>query len=175
MLQAFKTMSQQCYCNADLRKKSSLRIVPCNITLSLLLFCGSRCRRRRRCLRSCYTRQLAATIFSATQGCIIVATLFRMVVTLFQYCIAVLRKKSSLRIVPCNITFKLPSLTTKAKAYIQKSFTSRTRYKGTPSGKWFLDPYLIIESCDMDEILCSRHSNETTSSFGSTVMFFYIQ
>ena len=44
----------------------------------------------------------------------------------------------------------------------------------------------MIESCEpvlaclpseyMDEILWSRHSNETTSSFGSTVMFFfYIQ
>ena len=111
--------------------------------------------------------------------------MFRMVVTLFQYCIAVLRKKSSLRIVPCNITFKLPSVTTKAKASTQKSFTGRTLYKGTPSGNWFLDPYLKIESYEpvltcltseyMDEILCSRHSNETTSSFGSTVMFFYIQ
>ena len=40
----------------------------------------------------------------------------------------------------------------------------------------------MIESCEpvltcltseyMDEILWSRHSNETTSSFGSTVMFF---
>ena len=117
--------------------------------------------------------------------CIIVVTLFRMVVTLFQYCIAVLRKKSSLRIVPFNITFKLPTVTTKAKASTQKSFTGRTLYKWTPSGKWFLDPYLMIESCEpvltcltseyMDKILCSRHSNETTSSFGSTVMFFYIQ
>ena len=34
----------------------------------------------------------------------IVATLFRMVTTLFQHCNAVLRLKSSLRIVPCNIT-----------------------------------------------------------------------
>ena len=129
-------------------------------------------------------RQLATTIFSAAQRCIIVASLLRIVVTLFQYCIAVLRKKSSLRIVPCNITFKLPGVTTKAKASIQKSFTSRTLYKGTPSEKWFLDPYLMIESCEpvltcltseyMDEIPWSRHSNETTSSFGSTVLFLYI-
>ena len=38
--------------------------------------------------------------FSATQRCNIVATSFRMVTTLFQYCNAVLR------IVPCNITFR---------------------------------------------------------------------
>ena len=44
--------------------------------------------------------------FSATQHCIIVETLFRMAATLFQYCNAVLRQTSSLRIVPCNITFK---------------------------------------------------------------------
>ena len=42
--------------------------------------------------------------FSATQRWNIVATLFRMVTTLFQHCNAVLRLKSSLRIVPCNIT-----------------------------------------------------------------------
>ena len=47
-------------------------------------------------------------IFSATQRCNIVATLFRMVTTLFQNCISVLREKSSLRIVPCKIALKLP-------------------------------------------------------------------
>ena len=48
----------------------------------------------------------ATTIFSATQSCNIVATLFRMVTTLLQHCNAVLRLKSSLRnrIVQCNIT-----------------------------------------------------------------------
>ena len=44
--------------------------------------------------------------FSATQRCIIAATLFRMVATLFQYCNAVLCYKSWLRIVPCYITFR---------------------------------------------------------------------
>ena len=51
----------------------------------------------------CYTRRFAMTICSATQRCNIVATLFRMVTTLFQHCNAVLYLKSSLRIVPCNI------------------------------------------------------------------------
>ena len=55
-------------------------------------------------LRWCYTRQFATTIFSPTQRCNIVATLFRMV-TLFQHCNAELRLKSSLRIFSCNITF----------------------------------------------------------------------
>ena len=41
-----------------------------------------------------------------------VATLFGMVTTLFQYCNAVLRKKSSLRIVPCNIIFSCNILAT---------------------------------------------------------------
>ena len=50
-----------------------------------------------------YTRRFATTILSATQRCNIVATLFRIVTTLFQHCNAVLRKKSSLPIVPCNI------------------------------------------------------------------------
>ena len=52
-----------------------------------------------------YTRRFATTIFSATQRCNIVATLFRMLTTLFQHCNDVLRKKSSRRIVLCNITF----------------------------------------------------------------------
>ena len=42
-------------------------------------------------LRWCYTRRFATTIFSATQRCFIVAILFRMVATLFQYCNALLR------------------------------------------------------------------------------------
>ena len=37
----------------------------------------------------------------------IVTTLFRIVTTSFQHCNAVLHKKSSLRIVPCNITLRL--------------------------------------------------------------------
>ena len=50
-----------------------------------------RSRHRRCCLRWCYTRRFATTIFSATQRCNIVATLFRMVTTLFQHGNAVLR------------------------------------------------------------------------------------
>ena len=42
------------------------------------------------CVRS-WTGRFATTTFSATQICKIVATLFRMVTTLFQYCNAVLR------------------------------------------------------------------------------------
>ena len=42
-------------------------------------------------VQSCYTRRFATTIFSATQRCIIVATLFRIAATLFHYCNALLR------------------------------------------------------------------------------------
>ena len=68
---------------------------------SLLEWCF-RSRRRRCCLRWCYTRRFAMMIFSATQRCNIVATLFRIVTTLFQHCNAVFPWKSSLQIVPCN-------------------------------------------------------------------------
>ena len=51
-------------------------------------------------------QRFAKTIFSATQGCNIVPILFRVVTTFFQHCNAVLRWKSSLWIVPCNITLK---------------------------------------------------------------------
>ena len=50
---------------------------------------------------------LHGTIFSAKQHCNIVATLIQMVATLFQHWNAVLRKKSLLRIVPCNITLRV--------------------------------------------------------------------
>ena len=56
-------------------------------------------------LRWCYTRRFATTTFSATHNCSIVATFFRMVTTLLEHCNAVMHYKSSLRIVPCNITF----------------------------------------------------------------------
>ena len=56
-------------------------------------------------LKWCYTKRFATTIFSPTQRCNIVATLFWMVTSLFQHWSAALRLKSSLRIVPCNITF----------------------------------------------------------------------
>ena len=46
---------------------------------------------------------------NTTQRCNIVATLFGMVTTLPQHCNAVLRWKSSLRIVACNMTFKRAS------------------------------------------------------------------
>ena len=51
-----------------------------------------------------YNRRFASAIFSATQRYNIVTTLLRIVTTLFQHCNDVLRWKSSLRIVPCNIT-----------------------------------------------------------------------
>ena len=54
--------------------------------------------------KGCYTHRFATTIFSATQRYNIVAALFRMATTLFQHCNNVLRWKSWLRIVPCNIT-----------------------------------------------------------------------
>ena len=58
-------------------------------------------RKNRRCesSRLCYTGRIATTIFNATHH-------FHIVATLFQHCYAVLGKKSSLRIVPCNITLK---------------------------------------------------------------------
>ena len=46
--------------------------------------------------RWCYTGRLERTIFSETQGSIIVATLFQMATTLFQPCNTLLRKKLSL-------------------------------------------------------------------------------
>ena len=58
--------------------------------------------------RWCHTKQFATKIFIATQRCNIVATLFRIVTTLFQHCNAVLRCKSSLLIVPCNIILSSP-------------------------------------------------------------------
>ena len=45
-------------------------------------------------LRWCYTRRFAKRIFSATQRCNVVATVFRIVTTMFQLCNAVLRDKS---------------------------------------------------------------------------------
>ena len=48
--------------------------------------------------------RFATTTFRATQHYSIVATLFRMVATLFQYCNGMLRWKLSLQIVSCNIT-----------------------------------------------------------------------
>ena len=50
-------------------------------------------------------RRFATTIVSATQRYNIVTMLFGIVTTLFQLCNAVLRLKSWLRIVSCNITF----------------------------------------------------------------------
>ena len=45
-------------------------------------------------LRWCYTRRFATRIFSSTQRCNVVATLFRIVTTMFQLCNPVLRYKS---------------------------------------------------------------------------------
>ena len=76
-------------------------------------------------------------IFSATQCCIIVATLFRMVATLFQYCNAVLHLKSSLQIIPCNITFNdfvfaLPLGQMNFKSYLRskKIYLCQTKRQG---------------------------------------------
>ena len=57
--------------------------------------------------RWCCTGRFATTIFSAKQHYNIVATLIQMVATLFQHWNGVLRKKSLLRIVPCNITLRV--------------------------------------------------------------------
>ena len=60
---------------------------------------------RLRALRWCYTGQFATTIFSATKRCNVGTMLQPFETILQQCCNAVLRQKSSLRIVPCNITF----------------------------------------------------------------------
>ena len=63
-----------------------------DITFSSDVAGGYHRRRRPRIFkRWCYTRRFATTIFCATQRCNIVATLSRIVTTLFQHCNAVLR------------------------------------------------------------------------------------
>lgn len=57
-------------------------------------------------LRWCCTGRLAMMIFSTTVYYNIVATLNRMVATLFQHSKAVLYLKPSLQIISCHITFK---------------------------------------------------------------------
>ena len=64
-------------------------------------------------LRWWYTRRFATTIFSATQH-------YNIVATLFQHCYAVLRSKSSLRIVSCNITFKPSSFDANYRTLIEQ-------------------------------------------------------
>ena len=79
----------------------------CNVDFlhsAVLTLCGLHDPPHRIILRWCYTGRFATMIFSATKLCNIVATLFRIVPTLFQRCNAVLRLKSSLRIVSRNIT-----------------------------------------------------------------------
>ena len=49
-------------------------------------------------------------ILNAIHDFNIVATLFRIVATLFQHCYAVLRKKLFLRIVPCDTTLSLTDI-----------------------------------------------------------------
>ena len=71
-------------------------------------------------LRWCYTRRFATTSFSATQHYNIVATLLRMVTTLFQHCYAMLRSKSSLRIVSRNITFRPSSFDANYRTLIEQ-------------------------------------------------------
>ena len=57
--------------------------------------------------------------FSAARHCNIDATLFR-IVTLFQHCNVVLRLKSSLRVVPCNITFSAEIRTVDSQTRFEK-------------------------------------------------------
>ena len=71
----------------------------------------------------------------------IISTLFQMVATLFQHYYAALRKKSSLRIVPCSITFIVrfsPSL------WHQKRVCLQTTWSITPiSTAQLADPPFI--------------------------------
>ena len=70
------------------------------------------------------------TIFSTTQRCKIVATLFQMVRTLFQHCNAVLHQKSLLRIVVSYIT---SSVTFQKKA-TEQYFSCSTVYNAEQGG-----------------------------------------
>ena len=79
-------------------------------------------------LRSCYTRRLATTIFNAIQHFNIVATLFRMVTTLFQHFNAVLRQLLSL----CNVIFKSWRQTLEVRNYPPKP---KIKYSEKTSGK----------------------------------------
>ena len=72
--------------------------------------------------------------------------LFRMVATLFQYCNAVLHLKSSLRIIPCNITFNdfvfaLPIGQMNFKSYLpsKKIYLCQTKRQA-----FFLSPVLFL-------------------------------
>ena len=56
--------------------------------------------------RWCYTERIATTIFNAAQRCKAETMLQQFETISQQCCNAVLRQKSSLRIVPCNITLK---------------------------------------------------------------------
>ena len=74
--------------------------------------------------RWCSTGRFATTIFNPTHHFNIIATLFRMVATLFQHCYSVLRKNSSLRIVPCNIASTLTAWISISLFHLASRFTA---------------------------------------------------
>ena len=88
-----------------------------------------------------YTRRFATTIFSATQHYNIVATSLRMVATLFQHCYAVLRSKSSLRIVSCNITFKPSSFYANYRTLIEQE----VNHQPPPKSRFWVFGYFYID------------------------------
>ena len=88
-------------------------------------------------------------IFSATQRCNIVATLFRIVTTLFQHCNAVLRKESSLRIVSCNITTDINTAVS-LKSNVAKIYLSFQVNFALPSKSILLFPKKKKKFCISD-------------------------
>ena len=75
-----------------------------------------------------YTGRFTTTIFTATQRCNIVATLFRIVPTLFQHCsnIATMCCAENRRCGSCNITFMLEDFEIEIRMeeeQIQKAFS----------------------------------------------------
>ena len=70
-------------------------------------------------------RRFATTIVNATQRCNIVTMLFGIVTTLFQHCNAVLRLKSWLRIVSCNIPFTNQKVTLHQVLHVARFVSQR--------------------------------------------------
>ena len=114
---------------------------------------------------------LTTTIFSATQRCIIVATLFRMAATLFQYCNAVLRQTSSLRIVPCNITFKqLRRRRRRRQRQLQKNNWFNDQNNSSARASRFLVHFFDVNDYEVKPLNLTFYGGRghTTTSFPSS-------
>ena len=93
--------------------------------------------------------------FSATQNYSIVATLLEMVATLFQQCNDVLRWKSLLRMVPCNVTLKRPRRRRDNRRLKQR------RCDGNENGKKAIDLDLCTCITPFSTFLCRRCTTTT--------------